>query len=187
MKNELIDNVKNNSICSNKEKFTVRKKTIKKSLFMLSMAVIITLTATACVGQKSNSVNQNTNSTNSISISETSDQIPDVDLDFDLYIASINKRVDQYLYINNMDYTNREYTVEEYKSMKYLSEDDLIGYYNILGVKESEKVVQALGYKDWNDYLISNGYIKDGQPSFDEWEYQLHVAYHAMEMGGKTR
>lgn len=36
---------------------------------------------------------------------------------------------------------------------------------------ESEKVVQALGYESWNDFLIKNNYVnKNGKPDFNKWK-----------------
>ena len=103
-----------------------------------------------------------------------------VDFGYDAYIAAMNQLADHYLYINHIDYANHTYTVDDYKNMKYLSENDLIGYYNVLGEEESEKVVQALGYDGWDDYLTKNNYLRDGKPSFIEWERQLHIAYHKL-------
>lgn len=64
--------------------------------------------------------------------------------------------------------------VSDYKKIENLSEENLIGYYYALGEKECEKVVQALGYNDWNDFLIKNHcYDENGNPSIEAWKMQV--------------
>ena len=54
-----------------------------------------------------------------------------------------------------------------------LSEDNISGFYQLLGQEESEKLVQLLGYADWADYLTKHNYVgTDGRPSFDQWRRQ---------------
>lgn len=54
----------------------------------------------------------------------------------------------------------------DYSKIEDLSEKDLFGMLAYLGAEESEKVVQALGYTGWNNYLSMNGYFDEsGNPS----------------------
>lgn len=54
----------------------------------------------------------------------------------------------------------------DYSKIEDLSEKDLFGMLAYLGKEESEKVVQALGYTGWDNYLSMNGYFDEsGNPS----------------------
>ena len=54
-----------------------------------------------------------------------------------------------------------------------LSEENISGFYQLLGEEESEKLVQLLGYADWTDYLIKHNYVSEnGNPSFNQWKRQ---------------
>ncbi len=66
------------------------------------------------------------------------------------------------------------HTITEYALLvPELSEENISGFYQLLGKAESEKLVQLLGYSDWNDYLVKHNYIgSDGKPSFDQWRRQ---------------
>ena len=66
--------------------------------------------------------------------------------------------------------TLEHYDYEVYKNMPEISEENISGFYQLLGKTESEKAVRALGYDGWDDYLIKHGHIKDGKPSFLKWE-----------------
>lgn len=62
-------------------------------------------------------------------------------------------------------------SVDDYRKIKDLNESDLLGYYELLGMDESEKVVQALGYASWDDFLLKNNYVKaSGEPDFGTWK-----------------
>ena len=66
------------------------------------------------------------------------------------------------------------HTITEYGVLvPELSEENISGFYQLLGREESEKLVQLLGYADWSDYLTKHNYIgTDGRPSFDQWRRQ---------------
>ena len=67
--------------------------------------------------------------------------------------------------------TEERYGQRVYDPMDEISEDNIKGFYLLLGSIESEKAVKALGYKDWNDYLTKHGYLKWGyEPSFEVME-----------------
>ena len=71
---------------------------------------------------------------------------------------------------NNID-LNGNSTVEDYKKIKELSEDDLIVLCFSLGTKECEKIVQAFGYENWDEFLIQNNYTNiKGKPDFTQWQ-----------------
>lgn len=53
-----------------------------------------------------------------------------------------------------------------------------MGFYKVLRLEESEKVVQALGYANWNDFLIKNGYVnKEGKPEMGLWTRSEYIKY----------
>ena len=70
-------------------------------------------------------------------------------------------------------------TVEDYKeAITGLDETDLIGFYLLVQYDEieTEKFIVALGYENWDDFLIKNNHIdREGEPSMGIWlndEYQ---------------
>ena len=70
------------------------------------------------------------------------------------------------------------HTVEEYKKLYHLSEDTLIGYYRMLheDKDETEKLVCALGYESWDDFLIQKGHLNDkGEPDIKVWRESEYV------------
>lgn len=67
--------------------------------------------------------------------------------------------------------TEERYDQSVYDSMCEISEENIRGFYQLLGSVESEKAVKALGYEDWDDYLTKHGYLKWGyEPSFEAME-----------------
>ena len=66
------------------------------------------------------------------------------------------------------------HTITEYALLvPELSEENISGFYQLLGKAESEKLVQLLGYADWTDYLIKHNYVSEnGNPSFNQWKRQ---------------
>ena len=86
-----------------------------------------------------------------------------------------------------------EHTVEEYKKLYYLSEDTLIGYYRMLheDKDETEKLVCALGYESWEDFLTQKGHLNDeGEPDIKVWresEYVRLQKEHDERFGQETK
>jgi len=59
----------------------------------------------------------------------------------------------------------------DYSDIEGLSKNDIYGFYNYCGYKETEKVLKQLGYFSWENFLIRNGYYDNsGAPSFEVWE-----------------
>lgn len=165
------------------EKKKPQKNTIKKSILILFMVMIIVLSATACLKLNNQEISNKDADSES---DEDYSFLYGTDFEYDLHVSAINSKVSRYLYLNNIEYPYDIYTVEDYKKIEELSEEDLIGYYHKLGEEESEKVVQALGYDGWDDYLIKHNYLRDGKPSIPEWRRQLEIAYHK-ENSNKTQ
>ena len=64
-------------------------------------------------------------------------------------------------------------TPEDYRRIEGLNEEQLIYYYSTYGKDASEKVVQALGYEEWDEFLQKKGYINQkGEPDISEWVYE---------------
>ena len=66
--------------------------------------------------------------------------------------------------------TEERHDYEIFAAMEEISEENISGFYQLLGPIESEKAVRALGYEGWDDYLIKHGYTEYGKPSFEKWE-----------------
>lgn len=82
--------------------------------------------------------------------------------------------------------TEERYDQSVYDNMTSdLTEENIRGFYQLLGPVESEKAVKALGYEDWDDYLKKHDYLKYGKPSFEAME---SAWYHKWEerQGSKT-
>src|SRR5574344_1471083 len=74
------------------------------------------------------------------------------------------------------DYETKEWN-NDYTKLEGLSEDDLYGFSCYLGYNEAEKVVQALGYKSWDNYFAMKGYVdKEGKPSREVWTNYAEAA-----------
>ena len=94
-----------------------------------------------------------------------------------LYIYDAQEIFDKY----GMD-TSRKYGVEDYIKIPDINDDNLIGFYEMLGREECEKIAQALGYNGIDNYLIKNGYLNsNGEASIKAWrEY-----YASKALGGE--
>ena len=57
-----------------------------------------------------------------------------------------------------------------YSNIDGLSKDDIYGFYHYCGPKETEKVLQALGYDSWKNFCSMEGYFDNGFPSVEVWE-----------------
>ena len=69
-------------------------------------------------------------------------------------------------------------TVEDYRKLYYLSEENLIGYYRMLheDKAETEKLVCALGYESWNDFLTQKGHLNsEGEADVRVWVESVYV------------
>lgn len=74
---------------------------------------------------------------------------------------------------NGMGVWQADYTVEEYEKVKDIfSEDDALLYYDKLGEDECNKIMSALGYEDYDDFLISKGYV-DKNGKADRYRYRM--------------
>lgn len=68
--------------------------------------------------------------------------------------------------------TTENHDQSDYDSLKdEITEENISGFYQLLGKTESKKAVKVLGYENRDDYLVKHGYTTwFGQPSFEEWE-----------------
>lgn len=66
---------------------------------------------------------------------------------------------------------SESHSIEEYKTLN-LTDQDIFSIYMFTtnNKKETEKAIKALGYNDWNDYLIKQHCVDDNnKPSFSLW------------------
>ena len=85
----------------------------------------------------------------------------------DMYTFQQKAGLEQLLEDNNMSHNPAHNTVEQYESIKqHLKEEDMIIYYDFLGITEVKKICQVFGYEDLNDFLLKKNYVdEDGKPS----------------------
>ena len=166
---EILKNAKNNSIGSDKKHRLIRgtKKVAPKALLIL-VATVMAVNICACSSLESNMNFEGT----PYDIEEQIDYKEGYSIAVDkMYIA---KRI---LKENGVDIAKSN-EVSTYAKISELREDDLIGYYKLLGEKETEKILQALGYEGWNDFLTKQEcFDKDGKPSRYVWERKTYVEY----------
>jgi len=154
-----LETIKKNSI-GNDKKIEYKKvsKKISKRMLSILLVIIVSLSVTACTKLDREVY---------YPYSEA------MDIDYSLvneYITDNSYELLMYLKENNID-LNGSSTVEDYKKIKDLSEEDLIILCFSLGTKECEKIVQSFGYKNWDDYLKQNDYINnEGEPDFKQWQ-----------------
>ena len=146
---ELYNKTQENSLKNSK----IIKKTTKKQITKQMIIAIITISsALSMCACQSNDMYLNYNTT----------------LERDEAYQTLTEYGIQ-VYNENDDYVS--HSVEDYKKIEGLNEVDLLGYYSLLGMNESEKVVQALGYENWNDFLIKNNYVNEnGKPDIYKWK-----------------
>ncbi|MBR6690249.1 MAG: hypothetical protein IKL65_02845 [Bacilli bacterium] len=159
-KNDL-EVIKKNSIGNNKKsEYSKQTKNISKKTLSILLAVILSLSITAC-----------TEIDTTKEIFYPYSEITDIDYsEVNEYINDNTYELLMILKENNID-LNGNSTVEDYKKIKELSEDDLIVLCFSLGTKECEKIVQAFGYENWDEFLIQNNYTNiKGKPDFTQWQ-----------------
>ena len=175
---EDIEKIKNNSIGTEKKSKLVKyKKIIKKSILLSMITLLLIVCVCIC---KNNFINLNIEQEESISSTYEK-------LDY-------NEIGTYILYTNDFIFEDLEkygilgkenVTPEDYKRIEGLNEDQLIYYYITYGKDASEKVVQALGYQEWDDFLQKNEHVNEkGEPDIAEWVYEEYQKINdIMEMG----
>ena len=146
---ELLMKVKNNSIGTDKKtKLITKTKSISKKTLVVLMLSLVTLSTCAC-----NNTNYNFSRNHEI----------------DSYRQSQFSILKYNLENNGMEFFQANNSIEEYKLIQdLLNEDNIIFYYDALGSEECNKILQVLGYNDLNDFLIKKGYINEkGEPSLE--------------------
>ena len=147
---ELYSKIKEKSLIMQKNRLKPYKKTITKQSLITILALASTISLCACQTDQL-TLNNNT--------SIVKDQAYETWYEYGIKVY--DSKAEEY--VSN--------SVEDYKRIENLSEDDLLGYYALLGMNESEKVVQALGYEGWDDFLIKNNYVNEqGKPDFSKWK-----------------
>lgn len=185
--NKILENSKKNSVGLNKKEKLV-KSTKKISVALLFSLVSFTSVISLCsCGNTNYSERQE-----EVVVAYEKDEIK-YRMGSEYSIDKL-MNVHEYLKKYNIPYEldgsgyDGENNVEDYKRIVELCEEDLIGYYDILGEKESEKVVQALGYEGWDDYLEKNGYIDNfGEPNIDYWQYKVYESFYDRHEREKTK
>lgn len=141
---------KNNSIGQDKKQKLIRRvKKISTTTLVALIAITSGVSLTAC---------QDPNYTTKM---------------VSLYIYDAQEIFDKY----GLDYS-KKYSVEEYMKIPDINDNNLIGFYEMQGREECEKIAQSIGYEGIDDYLVKNGYVNsNGEPSVRAWrEYYTNKA-----------
>ena len=85
----------------------------------------------------------------------------------DMYKFEQKSALEQVFAENGLKYKYANNTVEQYESIKqHLKEEDMIVYYEALGITETKKICQVFGYEDLDDFLLKNSHVdEEGEPS----------------------
>ena len=171
---KIIEKAKSMSICNERKEYKKNFKEISKRGASLLLALTMSLAITAC-GKEKNVINNN-------EVESSYEEITDYDSKtISSYVSNKIYRADAQLKLANIRYCD-EYgrilanDVDTYKNIQDLNEDDLIGYYKVLGEEESNKILNLLGYNGWDDYLVNHGFVdKNGQPDIKMWEEHVYI------------
>ena len=151
--NSLYENSKKNIIGKDKKQKLVKKiKSVATTTLVALIAITSGVSLTACTDP--NTVNRIVS----------------------VYVFDAQEIYEKY----NMSPTER-HSVEEYSKIPDINDENLIGFYEMRDRIECDKIAQALGYDNLDDYLVKNGYVNsEGGPSIKAWrEYYADKA-----MGG---
>lgn len=161
---DLLIKAKANSIGVNKKEVlkTKEKNIMQKTLIGL-VAIALSLSMCACT----------TNSSTEKRIEDYNITYTYVDVyTFDT-VEYLEKKFEEY----NIDFSYPiNNTVEDYSKVnEFLSEEDIIIYYDKFGKEECDKILKTFGYNDINDYLVKQGYIdSEGQPSIKDLRFSTY-------------
>lgn len=185
---EILKQTKENSIGIDKKNEFIRSvKVISKKILTMLIVVSITVTLAACGNVKTIDIYPESNNGEVV-------QVEDVGYSNDLDLMKVAELRGEILtkvrvkFLNaGIKYRDSDGTVivndvETYKKLYNIIEEELIGYYCLLGQEESSKILQILGYEGWDDYLVQNGFINENnEPDIKMWENsvyeQLQIEY----------
>lgn len=181
---EILERTKENSIGSDKKnEFVKSVKVISKKVLTLLIVVSITVTMAACNLESVKTTDTYSEYHNGEVIDAQQIESDGNELDFrkisevrgdiissvvvKLLNAGIKYRTDDGKVLNN--------DIETYKKIYNITEDELIGYYMLLGREESDKILQILGYEGWDDYLTQSGFVNvENEPDIKMWENSIY-------------
>lgn len=178
---EILKKTKENSIGIDKKSEFVRSaKVISKKILTMLIVVSITVTLAACGNVKTNDSYPDYNNGEVI-------QVEDIEYANDLDLMKVAElrgeiltKVRVKLLNAGIKYRDSDGKVivndlETYKKIYNIIEEELIGYYGLLGQEESGKILQILGYEGWDDYLIQNGFVNENnEPDIKMWENSVY-------------
>lgn len=142
---KIVENAKKNSIGPNKrQKLVLKVKQVATTVAIVAVALTTAICTTGCARNYDRQMAQFYNS---------------------VYV----EEAEAIMHEHGLN-TQGTYDYDVYLEMDEISEENISGFYQLLGSGESEKAVRALGYEGWDDYLTQHGYIENGKPSFSKWE-----------------
>ena len=164
---EILKQTKENSIGIDKKNEFIRSvKVISKKILTMLIVVSITVTLAACGNVNTIGNYPEPNSPEIV-------QVEDIEYGNDLDMMKVAElrgeiltRIRVKLLNAGIKYRDSDgkvivNDVETYKKIYNIIEEELIGYYSLLGQEESGKILQILGYEGWDDYLIQNGFVDE--------------------------
>lgn len=159
-----LNEIKANSIGNDKKnKLKVKTKNIAKAA--LTTLLILSFTVGLCACGVSNI-----------------EEKQDINYKYvDMYTFETKAFLDKYI-INSCS------SVEDYENLiHYLNEADMIIYYDKLGISETNKICMALGYENFDDFLIKNNYVdSEGKASVEKLREVSYINI-TQEMMGKSK
>ena len=178
---EILKKTKENSIGIDKKSEFVRSaKVISKKVLTMLIVVSITVTLAACGNVNTIGSYPELNSPEIV-------QVEDIEYGNDLDMMKVAElrgeiltRIRVKLLNAGIKYRDSDgkaivNDVETYKKIYNIIEEELIGYYSLLGQEESGKILQILGYEGWDDYLIQNGFVdENNEPDIKMWENSVY-------------
>ena len=186
---EIYDNLKKNSICNDRIKMNLKKIVIPS---ILSLSTIFVSLSLYIDHQKNNYMDNNITQYESGRTYNYTYIQSVVDNLISYEISNVRMK----LVTNNIDTgngINLNNSVEDYKTIHDLNKKDLYGFYELVQRNEieTEKVIKALGYNDWKDFLIKENCIdRDGKASIAVWrndeKQRIYDEYYEVSFGGKV-
>lgn len=181
----IFTNLKNNSIGINKR--SSNKRNLKKVILNASMAsILITFLSGCSVGLKNSNSNNYTND----KIVEESNLygyekgfLKQVEKENAIRLLKHNNLTEYKIVDGKRQYN---YSVDDYKNIYRLTDSYLHGFYLLTTKETFNKVLNARGYEDLNEFLINNGYVNEqGQPDINLWE-KISLEKRAEELNSYT-
>jgi len=165
----IYENLKNNSI--GKEKICSSNFAVKKIALTVALTTFISVFTTACSVSLKDKLFNSKDTSSVVEVYEPT-KYSRVEISSYNQLRSRNLLVDNGFtdYKIEGDYRDYNYTAEQFSTIKDLDDTYLYGFYMVVTEKTFSNILNALGYKDLNDFLVKNKYVdSENKPSKQKW------------------